>query len=61
EIDCTSWAQFFLKWVVGHPAVNCAIPATRRREHMEDNARAGTGRLPDREMRRRMLEYLQQV
>ena len=61
EIDCASWAQFFLKWILGHPAVTCVIPATRRRAHMEDNAHAGIGKLPDREMRRRMLEYLQQV
>jgi diketogulonate reductase-like aldo/keto reductase len=61
EFDCASWAQFFLKWIVSNPAVTCVIPATRRREHMEDNAHAGMGRLPDREMRRRMVEYLQQV
>ena len=61
DFDCASWGQFFLKWILGHPAVTCVIPATRRREHMEDNAGAGAGRLPDSEMRRRMLEYLQQV
>jgi diketogulonate reductase-like aldo/keto reductase len=61
ELDCASWGQFFLKWIVGHPAVNCVIPATRRREHMEDNAGAGAGKLPDAAMRRRMLDYLQQV
>jgi diketogulonate reductase-like aldo/keto reductase len=61
EFDCASWGQFFLKWILGHPEVTCVIPATRRREHMEDNAGAGMGRLPDREMRRRMLDYLQQV
>ncbi|HEX2827809.1 MAG TPA: aldo/keto reductase [Burkholderiales bacterium] len=61
ELDCASWGQFFLKWIVGHPAVNCVIPATRRREHMEDNAGAGAGKLPDAAIRRRMLDYLQQV
>jgi aryl-alcohol dehydrogenase-like predicted oxidoreductase len=61
ELDCASWGQFFLKWIVGHPAVTCVIPATRRREHMEDNAGAGSGKLPDTAMRRRMLEYMQQV
>jgi diketogulonate reductase-like aldo/keto reductase len=61
EFDCASWGQFFLKWILGHPEVTCVIPATRRREHMEDNAGAGMGTLPDRDMRRRMLEYLQQV
>ena len=61
EIDCTTWAQFFLKWILGNPAVTCVIPATRRRAHMEDNAQAGAGRLPDAETRRRMVEFLQQV
>jgi aryl-alcohol dehydrogenase-like predicted oxidoreductase len=61
EFDCSSWAQFFLKWVLGHPAVTCVIPGTRLRAHMEDNLQAGAGKLPDAETRRRMLEYLQQV
>ncbi|MEO8313148.1 MAG: aldo/keto reductase [Caldimonas sp.] len=46
EIGCTSWAQVLLKFVLSHPAVTCAIPGTRRREHMEDNARAGFGNVP---------------
>jgi aryl-alcohol dehydrogenase-like predicted oxidoreductase len=46
EIGCTSWAQVLLKFVLSHPAVTCAIPGTRRREHMEDNARAGVGSVP---------------
>ncbi|MEA3154897.1 MAG: hypothetical protein QOK44_2486 [Betaproteobacteria bacterium] len=61
DFDCTSWAQYFLKWILGHPAVTCVIPGTRRRAHLEDNVSAGMGRLPDAAMRRRMLEYLQQV
>ena len=61
EFDCASWGQFFLKWVLGHPAVTCVIPGTRRRAHLEDNLQAGSGKLPDAETRRRMLEYLQQV
>jgi diketogulonate reductase-like aldo/keto reductase len=56
EIDCTSWAQFFLKWIVAHPAVACVIPATDKVQHLEDNMRAGTGRLPDAEMRDRMRQ-----
>jgi diketogulonate reductase-like aldo/keto reductase len=56
EFDCESWAQFFLKWIVANPAVTCAIPATDKVQHLEDNARAGSGRLPDEQMRRRMLE-----
>ena len=58
EIDCTSWGQFFLKWILGHPAVTCVIPGTRRLAHLEDNVRAGMGRLPDAAMRKRMLEHL---
>ena len=61
EFDCTSWAQFFLKWILGHGEVTCVIPGTRRPAHMEDNVQAGTGRLPDAKMRRRMLDHLQQV
>jgi diketogulonate reductase-like aldo/keto reductase len=56
EFDCTSWAQFFLKWIVAHPAVTCAIPATNNVQHLEDNMRAGFGRLPDAKMRQRMIE-----
>jgi diketogulonate reductase-like aldo/keto reductase len=47
EIGCTSWAQVLLKFVLSHPAVTCAIPGTRRREHMEDNVRAGFGEIPE--------------
>jgi aryl-alcohol dehydrogenase-like predicted oxidoreductase len=61
DFDCTSWGQFFLKWILGHPAVTCVIPATRRPAHLEDNVQAGVGRLPDAATRRRMLEYLQQA
>jgi aryl-alcohol dehydrogenase-like predicted oxidoreductase len=46
EIGCTSWAQVLLKFVLSQPAVTCAIPGTGRREHMEDNARAGFGDVP---------------
>lgn len=58
EFDCASWAQFFLKYILGHPAVTCVIPGTRRTAHLEDNVRAGMGRLPDTAMRRRMVEHL---
>jgi diketogulonate reductase-like aldo/keto reductase len=54
EIDCTSWAQLLLKFVVSHPAVTCAIPGTGDPEHMADNARAGIGRMPDEAMRLRI-------
>lgn len=58
DFDCASWAQFFLKWIISHPAVTCAIPGTRRVSHLEDNMQAGIGGLPDAAMRRRMVEYL---
>ena len=58
EIDCTSWGQFFLKWILGHPAVTCVIPGTRRTVHLIDNVQAGSGRMPDAAMRKRMLEAL---
>jgi aryl-alcohol dehydrogenase-like predicted oxidoreductase len=47
EIGCASWAQILLKFVLSHPAVTCAIPGTRRKEHMEDNVAAGFGVVPD--------------
>jgi len=56
DFDCRSWAQFFLKWIVAHPAVICAIPATGKPQHLEDNMQAGYGRLPDENTRRRMVE-----
>jgi diketogulonate reductase-like aldo/keto reductase len=58
EIDCRSWAQFFLKWIVAHPAVTCVIPATNNPRHVEDNMAAGSGRLPDAKMRQRMLAFV---
>jgi diketogulonate reductase-like aldo/keto reductase len=58
EIDCRSWAQFFLKWIVAHPAVTCTIPATDKARHLEDNMQGGIGRLPDAKMRRRMVEFV---
>jgi aryl-alcohol dehydrogenase-like predicted oxidoreductase len=57
EFDCQSWGQFFLKFVLSHPAVTCAIPATRNPDHMADNVGAGRGRLPDAAQRARMLEF----
>jgi len=54
EIDCANWAQVFLKFVVSHPAVTCAIPATSNAAHMRENIGALAGRLPDATLRRRM-------
>jgi diketogulonate reductase-like aldo/keto reductase len=61
EFDCSSWAQFLLKWIVSHSAVTCAIPATANIHHLEDNMRAGIGRLPDATQRRRMVEAIAQL
>lgn len=58
EIDVNSWGQFFLKFVVSHPDVTCAIPATSKPKHMRDNMAAGFGRLPDAAMRQRMIDYI---
>jgi diketogulonate reductase-like aldo/keto reductase len=57
EFDCHSWAQFFLKWIVANSAVTCAIPATNKPRHLEDNMGGGIGRLPDAKMRQRMVEF----
>jgi len=57
EFDCQSWAQFFLKFVIGHPAVTCAIPGTRRPAHIIDNLGAARGRLPDQAMRKKMEQF----
>ena len=57
EIDCTSWAQFFLKFLLGHPAVTVVIPGTDRPEYALDNLNAARGRIPDAAMRKRMLDY----
>ncbi|HJU76014.1 MAG TPA: aldo/keto reductase [Gemmatimonadaceae bacterium] len=54
EIECTSWAQLLLKFVVSHPAITCAIPATSRVEHLRDNMRAGSRPLPNEELRARI-------
>ncbi|MEJ2129356.1 MAG: aldo/keto reductase [Woeseiaceae bacterium] len=53
-----SWGQFFLKWIIGHPAVSCVIPATSKPHHMRDNVEAGIGDLPDVHTRQRMVEFM---
>jgi diketogulonate reductase-like aldo/keto reductase len=58
EIGCGSWAQFALKFVISHPAVTCAIPATRRIEHVRENMATARGPLPDEAMRRRMAAHV---
>jgi diketogulonate reductase-like aldo/keto reductase len=61
ELGIASWAQYFLKWIVSHPALTCAIPATTRPEHIRDNMAAGLGALPDAGTRRKMVEYFDSV
>lgn len=58
EFGATSWAQFFLKWLLGHPAVTCPIPATSDPEHLRDNMGAGLGRVPDAAERQRMADFI---
>ena len=54
ELDCDSWAQLMLKFVVSHPALTCAIPATSKVTHLRDNMKGGTGRMPDEKLRARI-------
>jgi diketogulonate reductase-like aldo/keto reductase len=61
EFDCNSWAQFFLKFILSHPAVTCAIPATRNPDYLVDNMGAALGRLPDAAMRRRMVQHMRSL
>lgn len=61
EFDCRSWAQFFLKFLIAHPAVTCVIPATSRSDHMRENMQAGYGRLPDEPLRQRMRRYVDAI
>ena len=58
ELGIASWAQYFLKWIVSHPAVTCAIPGTGRPAHMRDNLGAGQGAMPSASQRIKMAEYL---
>jgi aryl-alcohol dehydrogenase-like predicted oxidoreductase len=61
EFDATTWAQFFLKYLISHPAVTCAIPGTRRVEYVDDNFGAAFGRLPDAALRRRQEEFFDSI
>ncbi len=61
EFDCASWAQFFLKYIVSHPAVTCALPGTAKVEYLVDNLGAAQGRLPDAAMRRRMESFIDEL
>ncbi len=57
EIDCVSWGQVFLKYILSNPAVTCVIPGTSKPKHMADNAGAGRGRLPDAAERQRIVDF----
>jgi diketogulonate reductase-like aldo/keto reductase len=61
EIGINSWGQFFLKFVVSHPAVTCAIPATSKTSHALDNMQAGFGVLPDAATRQRMINFMEAI
>jgi aryl-alcohol dehydrogenase-like predicted oxidoreductase len=61
ELDCASWPQFFLKYIVSHPAVTCAVPGMARPEYAEDNLGAARGRLPDAALRRRMESFIDAI
>ena len=58
EFDCESWAQFFLKYIVSHPAVTCAIPGMAKVKYVPDNLGAARGRLPDAAMRKKMEDFI---
>jgi diketogulonate reductase-like aldo/keto reductase len=61
ETDCGCWAQLVLKFIVSHPAVTCAIPATSRVDHLRENMGAAQGRLPDADLRQRIAEHVARV
>jgi len=61
ELDCDSWGQFYLKFILGHPAVTCIIPATASVHHMADNMRANFGRVPNEQQRAEMLRLFEQL
>jgi len=61
EFDCGSWGQFFLKYILSHPAVTCVIPGTSKAKHLIDNLSAGMGRLPDESQRTKMVESLRNL
>ena len=61
EFDCASWGQFFLKYILAHPAVSCIIPGTSKPHHLLDNLGAGYGRLPDQAQRAKMLTLFREL
>ncbi|MEQ8195574.1 MAG: aldo/keto reductase [Rhodospirillales bacterium] len=61
DFDCKSWAQFFLKFSMSHPAVTCVLAATGKPKHLKDNVAAGFGRLPDAKQRQKMISFWETV
>jgi diketogulonate reductase-like aldo/keto reductase len=61
DFDCTTWAQYFLKFIVSHPAVMCTVPATGDPGHLRDNMGACFGRLPDAATRLKMVTYFESL
>ena len=61
EIDARNWPQFLLKFIVSHPAITCAIPATSNVAHAQENVAVAAGRIPDEAMRRRMIQYVESL
>ena len=59
DLGCESWGQFYLKFIIGHPAVTCLIPATSKVKHMQDNMRANAGPVPDSRQRQEMLRVFE--
>lgn len=61
DFDCASWGQFFLKFILGHPAVTAVVPGTSKAQHMIDNLGAGRGRMPDAKQRQRMIQFVESL
>lgn len=61
DIGCTTWAQFLLKFIVSHPAISCAIPATTRVDHVRENLAVSSGPMPDEAMRAQMVQHFEAV
>ncbi len=61
DFDCSSWGQFFLKYLLSNPAVTCVIPGTSKPHHMKDNLGAGLGRMPSESHRKKMIELINSI
>ena len=61
EFDCSSWAQFFLKFILSHPATTCVIPGTSKPHHLIDNLKGGMGKLPDAQARQKMIDFIHSI